>query len=66
MNVLSLKAIPSLQDLEVINFEDCLMRTGGAKALANVLKNSHKKLKVRRHLHRLFASRVIALFSEVS
>ena len=38
--------LPKLQDLEVINFGDCLVRTGGAKALADALKEGHKKLKV--------------------
>lgn len=39
------KAIPSLKKLEVINFEDCLVRKEGAKALASALKDGHRKLK---------------------
>ncbi|KAK7097883.1 hypothetical protein V1264_004794 [Littorina saxatilis] len=39
------KVLPKLQELEVINFGDCLIRTGGAKALAVALKAGQKKLK---------------------
>ena len=39
--------MPKLQNLEVINFGDCLVKTDGAKILATALKDGHKKLKVR-------------------
>ena len=41
-----LQVLPKLQDLEVINFGDCLLRTGGAKAIAEALKEGQAKLTV--------------------
>jgi len=40
------QVLPKLQNLEVINFGDCLVKTDGAKILATALKDGHKKLKV--------------------
>ncbi|XP_076446452.1 ran GTPase-activating protein 1-like [Babylonia areolata] len=39
------KVLPKLPDLEQINFGDCLVRTGGAKALAQALRDGQHKLK---------------------
>lgn len=41
-----LQALPLLSVLEVINFDDCLVRTAGAKALAKALANNNHQLKV--------------------
>jgi Ran GTPase-activating protein 1 len=41
-----LQVLPKLQNLEVINFGDCLVRTEGAVALSDALKEGHQKLKV--------------------
>lgn len=45
-NVLQIQALPKLQLLEIINFGDCLLKCGGASAIANALKNGHERLKV--------------------
>lgn len=37
--------LPSLKNLEVINFGDCLVKTEGAKALAKSLRSSVNNLK---------------------
>ncbi|XP_076446454.1 ran GTPase-activating protein 1-like isoform X2 [Babylonia areolata] len=39
------QVLPKLPDLEQINFGDCLVRTGGAKALAQALRDGQHKLK---------------------
>ncbi|XP_035825246.1 ran GTPase-activating protein 1 [Aplysia californica] len=39
------QALPKLTQLEIINFGDCLVRTDGARAIANVLNQGHKQLK---------------------
>jgi Ran GTPase-activating protein (RanGAP) involved in mRNA processing and transport len=44
--VITLQALPALTELEVINFDDCLIRTAGAKALAKSLANNNHLLKV--------------------
>lgn len=41
-----LQALPNLQKLEVLNFGDCLLRTKGAEAIADAIKDSHASLKV--------------------
>lgn len=38
--------LPSMQNLEVINFGDCLLKTAGAKHIAKALAQQHEKLKV--------------------
>ena len=43
----NLQALPNLQNLEVLNFGDCLVRTKGAEAIADAIKDSHTNLKVR-------------------
>ena len=42
-----LQSLPKLQNLEVVNFGDCLVRTEGAKALAMSLKDGHQNLTVK-------------------
>lgn len=41
-----MQVLPKLQNLEVINFGDCLIRTEGAKVIANAISESHEKLRV--------------------
>lgn len=38
--------LPNLQKLRVINFGDCLVRPGGAQAIASVIKDGHQQLEV--------------------
>lgn len=38
--------LPMMQNLEVIDFGDCLMKTAGAKYIANALADNHTKLQV--------------------
>lgn len=38
--------LPGLQNLRVINFGDCLVRSSGAMAISNAIKDGHKKLEV--------------------
>ena len=38
--------IPSLQELEVINFGECLVRSEGAVAIAQAIKDGHQMLRV--------------------
>lgn len=38
--------IPSLQELEVINFGECLVRSKGAVAIAEAIKDGHPLLRV--------------------
>ena len=40
------EVLPNIQELRVINFGDCLLRSGGAKAIAEALKDTHKLLEV--------------------
>ena len=40
------EVLPNLQQLRVINFGDCLVRPGGAKAIAEAIKNGHPLLQV--------------------
>lgn len=40
------EVLPDLQDLRVINFGDCLVRSGGARAIAEALKDGHRQLEV--------------------
>ncbi len=47
---IGLQALPNLQKLEVLNFGDCLLRTKGAEAIADAIKDSHTSLKVRQTL----------------
>ena len=42
-----IQALPGLQQLQVINFDDCLLRTAGAKAIAKALAVGSDQLKVR-------------------
>jgi Ran GTPase-activating protein 1 len=42
-----IQALPQLQELEIINFGDCLVRSKGARDIAKAIKGSHKKLRVR-------------------
>jgi Ran GTPase-activating protein 1 len=44
------QVLPKLQELEVINFGDCLLRNGGAKSLASALKKGQDKLRVSKDL----------------
>ena len=44
--MLILQALPKMQNLEVINFGDCLIRTDGAVEIANAIKSAHQKLRV--------------------
>ena len=44
--LLELQALPRLQQLEMINFDDCLLRTAGAKAIAKSLSVATTQLKV--------------------
>lgn len=39
--------LPSLQELRSINFGDCLIRPGGASAIAAAIHDGHRKLEVR-------------------
>lgn len=43
------QVLPKLQNLEVINYGDCLVRTEGAIAITEALKEGHLKLKVIGH-----------------
>lgn len=38
--------LPMMQNLEIIDFGDCLMKTAGAKYIANALEDGHTKLQV--------------------
>lgn len=38
--------LPMMQNLEVINFGDCLIKTAGAKMIAKALTSGHKNLRV--------------------
>ena len=40
------EVLPNLQKLRVINFGDCLVRPGGALAIAAAIKDGHKQLQV--------------------
>ncbi len=40
------EVLPSLQQLRVINFGDCLVKSGGAQAIAQAIKDGHKLLQV--------------------
>ena len=40
-----LQVLPSLKSLEVVNFGDCLIKTKGAKALAECLRSALNNLK---------------------
>lgn len=40
------QALPKLKDLEVLNLESCLIRTGGAKAISRALDADYPLLKV--------------------
>ena len=40
------EVLPNLQELRVINFGDCLVRSDGARAIAQALKEGHKLLEV--------------------
>ena len=40
------EVLPNLQQLRVINFGDCLVRPGGAKAISEAIKDGHPLLKV--------------------
>ncbi len=42
-----IQALPSMQQLEVLNFGDCLLRTGGAQLIAEALREGHTNLKVK-------------------
>lgn len=44
------QVLPKLQNLEVINCGDCLVRTEGAIAISEALKEGHQKLKVIVHV----------------
>lgn len=38
--------LPTMQNLEVIDFGDCLLKTAGAKYVADALEENHTKLQV--------------------
>ena len=38
--------LPSLQELRSINFGDCLLRSGGARAIAAAIHDGHRQLEV--------------------
>ena len=40
------EVLPDLQDLKVINFGDCLVRSDGARAIAEAIKDGHRQLEV--------------------
>lgn len=40
------EVLPNLQELRVINFGDCLVRSDGARAIAEAIKEGHKLLEV--------------------
>ena len=40
------EVLPDLQDLRVINFGDCLVRSDGARAIAEAIKDGHRQLEV--------------------
>ena len=40
-------ALPSLRELRRINFGDCLLRSGGARAIAAAITDGHPQLEVR-------------------
>lgn len=50
------QVLPKLQNLEVINYGDCLVRTEGAIAITEALKERHQKLKVIVHVTQKFSS----------
>lgn len=50
------QVLPKLQNLEVINYGDCLVRTEGAIAITEALKEGHQKLKVIVHVTQKFSS----------
>ena len=41
--------LPTLQDLRSINFGDCLIRPGGARAIAAAIQDGHRLLEVLRN-----------------
>ena len=40
------EVLPSLQEVRVLNFGECLVRSGGATAIAEAIKDGHKLLEV--------------------
>jgi len=40
------EVLPNLQELRVINFGDCLVRSDGAREIAEAIKEGHKLLEV--------------------
>ena len=42
------KHLPAMQALEVINFGDCLLKTGGTVEIARALLQAHPYLKVKK------------------
>lgn len=50
------QVLPKLQNLEVINYGDCLVRTEGAIAITEALKEGYQKLKVIVHITHKFSS----------
>lgn len=50
------QVLPKLQNLEVINYGDCLVRTEGAIAITEALKEGHQKLKVIVHVTKVLKS----------
>ena len=38
--------LPSLQELRVVNFGDCLLKSEGARAVAEAIADGHQKLEV--------------------
>lgn len=41
------EVLPNLQKLKVINFGDCLVKSEGARAIADAIKESHQQLEVK-------------------
>ena len=46
--------LPSIQKLRVINFGDCLVRSEGAQAISEAIKDSHNQLEVHNTMEPLY------------
>ena len=44
------EVLPGLQEVRILNFGECLVRSGGATAIAEAIKDGHKLLEVCPHM----------------
>ncbi len=49
------EVLPSLQELRVINFGDCLVKSEGARAIADAIKDGHELLQVGTYISHPFS-----------